>query len=123
MNRLLLLSVLLAGSVIVGCSNAPRHPFLDLEFVREFEITSDDQLAVPEGMVWSISDHGVAAGRVTTSDILLEGRAKIGDLELEGRYWLTFQAAQSQTIWVYGGTKIALGDTRPTLTIKEFRDK
>jgi hypothetical protein len=44
-----------------------------------------------------------------------------GGFEMEGRYWVTFQQSQSQTIWVYSGTKLGLGDTRPTLMVKEFQ--
>ena len=128
------LLLVISCSVVYGCGghtealqsdtgSLPHHPYLDLEFVRQFEITWGDGAVVPKDMVWAISGHSVARGRVTTADILLDGRAKIGGYELEGRYWLTFQALQTQTIWVYSGTKIGLGDTRRMLTIREFRDK
>lgn len=93
-----------------------------MELVREFQLHRDAaQAIVPDGMVWAIDGHDVAEGRVTTSDVHIDGRASIGDFDLEGSYWLTFQKAQSQIVWAYEKTKVGLGDTRPTLNVKEFR--
>ncbi len=100
----------------------PRHPYRDLEAVREFVVERDDDPVVPKGMVWAISGHDVAEGRVCTSDVLLNGRAAIGGFELEGKYWLTFQSPQEQTIWAYEDASIGLGDTRGELFVTEFRD-
>ncbi|MCY2925385.1 MAG: hypothetical protein NT031_08090 [Planctomycetota bacterium] len=129
--------VVMASIPIGGCGseadikvgavdNLPHHPYLDLEYVRKFEISRDakDPFAhVPKGMVWAIRGHSPAEGRVTTADVLLDGRAAVGELEFDGKYWLTFQDQQKQIIWVYEGVSIGLGDTRPTLTIVEFRDR
>jgi hypothetical protein len=129
---LLRLTVFVACCVFSGCGDRladdrqrldrpDEHPYLDLRLVREFSFTRDDDRVVPEGMVWAIDGHTIAEGRVTTSDVLFDGRACIGGFEMEGRYWVTFQQSQSQTIWVYSGTKLGLGDTRPTLMVKEFQ--
>ena len=129
---LLRLTVLAACCVFSGCGDNPaddsqrpdrpdEHPYLDLRFVRDFSFTRDDYRIVPEGMVWAIEGHTTAEGRVTTSDVLFDGRACIGGFEMDGRYWVTFQRPQSQTVWVYSGTTLGLGDTRPILMVKEFQ--
>jgi hypothetical protein len=128
----LMLTVFVACCAFSGCGDRPadapqtrdqpdEHPYLDLRLVREFSFTRDEVRVVPEGMVWAIAGHTIAEGRITTSDVLIDGRACIGDFEMAGKYWVTFQRLQSQTIWVYSGTKLGLGDTRPTLMIKEFQ--
>ena len=98
-----------------------EHSYLKLEFVRTFRIMREDHSVVPEGKVWAIQGHDIANGRVTTSDVLLDGRACIDGYEMEGRFWLTIQKLQSQAVWVYTGTTIGLGDTRPFLTVTEFQ--
>jgi hypothetical protein len=127
------LAGLLAVVVVVGCAGAPtkpavtggstRHPYLKLAFVRQFKLQRGaTEAVVPDGLVWALGGNNVAGGQVTTSDVLIDGRAAIGDFELEGRYWLTFQRTQSQTVWIYEKTKVGLGDTRPMLTVAEFRE-
>jgi hypothetical protein len=98
----------------------PTHRYLDLELVREFTILNDDEgVTVPWDKVWAIEGHTFVEG-VHTDDILFEGWAELGECHFEGKFWVMFGAPQTQPLWVRGGTRIRLGDTRGELTIKEF---
>lgn len=99
-----------------------KHPYLNIEFSHTFSIQRDDSESntVPENRVWAIEGNDIAKSPISTADILINGRASIGGFELEDKFWLTFQKLQAQKLWVYSGTTIELGDTRPTLSVTEY---
>jgi hypothetical protein len=100
----------------------PGHRHLDLEFVREFTILNDDtEVVVPCDKVWAIEGHTFVDG-IHTADILFQGQAELGECYFSGRFWVTFCDPQTQPLWVYGGTRIVLGDTRRELTVREFQN-
>jgi hypothetical protein len=126
---------MLVWAVGTGCKDVPadatarppepltEHRYLDLEFIREFTLVNDHTMVtVPWDKVWLIEGHMPAEGRVTTDDILFQGWVELGECYLEGDFWLTLSDPQTQPIWVRGGTRIGLGDTRRELTVREFQN-
>ena len=102
--------------------NPSPHPYLAVERAKAFSIPRDhESKAVPEDRVWAIQGHDIAQGKVTTADIMINGRASLQGYEFEGEFWLTFQQLQTNTLWLYSGTRITLGDTRPTLDVIEYK--
>ncbi len=117
-------SILLVSCAMPGparsVSSESKHPYLGLGKPRMFTLKQGSGGKVPEKCVWAVSGHFVTEAKVATSDVFIKGRASIGEYEIEGEYWLTFQKRQSQTLWIYGDTEVGLGDTRPELKIKEY---
>jgi hypothetical protein len=86
-----------------------------------------DEVAVPAGRIWKIegAEKLKDKGGGATADLYIDGEISTGpnrDLTLSGHFEISFNNKTSQQfpIWIHGGAKVRIGDSRQKLDVIEF---
>jgi len=83
---------------------------------------------VPEGHVWKVerlSPYKSQKG-VGTSDLSIEGAAQIGrnrECNLDGTFEFTLSGKQRTPLWILGGSKVGVGDSRGAVVVQDYEDR
>ena len=117
--RLLLIAIsLICAPVLAYCS----EPTL-------IKLTNGHKpYVVPEGHVWKVErlvpyESGTGVG---TADLSIQGSVQIGqdrELNIYGAFDFTLSSKQHTPLWILAGSKVGVGDSRRSLTVKDFKDR
>jgi hypothetical protein len=84
-------------------------------------------VTVPEGRVWKII--GVvpyrSESRIGTADAMIDGQMLVGEdrsLTISGKFDVLVNRKSHPHLLVLPGAKVSVGDSRHTLTIKEYKE-
>jgi hypothetical protein len=118
MKKLLLVGVLMSLAAVGEFGQVGE------EAGRTIHLTSKmGEVVVPAGRMWKVERAATLKDEgVSTADLYVAGQMAIGpnkDLSLNGRFDISFNKSPTFPIWIHGGAKVRVGDSRQTLDVSE----
>ena len=122
MKLLRLLVLVIVPLLFIGLADAADRG------VKTVRLASgQDAATVPDGRAWKIeglspykSENGVG-----TADLYIDGQVFIGSNKaytVSGKFDVVIANKQSSPLWILGGSKVRVGDSRGSLVAKEVAE-
>jgi hypothetical protein len=103
-----------------GMKPPPKILFSAAYQPRTIKLESGGKYKVPPQREWEIDGLSyIETETPRTADLYIEGGVNLGLYSVNGKFDVTIQGKQTDPITVSTGSKVEVGDTRATVTVKE----